>query len=169
MNLDEFKRQVLPFKNKLFRFSYRIVGTRPEAEDVVQEVFIKLWKTREELTKYRNLEAWAMTLTRNLSIDKIRSKHRKNNEIGESLHLASSNTTPYKMTEFSDTIKHIQNFINDLPEKQKMVIQLRDLQGYTYQEIADILSISMSQVKVNLFRARTTVKTKLKNQESYGA
>lgn len=157
-----------PLKNKLYRFSLRYVKNPMEAEDVVQEVFIKVWKKRVEVAAYENLEAWCMTLTRNLSIDKLRSKHRRTTEIPEGMTLVDRASTPYQSASYQDTLNRVKQLLAKLPDKQRMVMQLRDIEEMTYQEIADTLSISMEQVKVNLYRARKSVREQLKNTESYG-
>ena len=169
MSLEDFTHLILPIKNKLFRFSLRIVGNSAEAEDVVQEVFIKVWKKRSDLANYSNVEAWCMTLTKNLSIDKIRSKHRRADSFKEGFDIPTSRAeNPYHQTAYNDTFDRVQKLLGELPEKQRMVMQLRDIEGLAYQEIADALDISLQQVKVNLFRARQQIRAKLVNTESYG-
>ena len=168
MSLKEFTSKVIPIKDQLYRFSLRIVGNVAEAEDVVQEVLIKLWSKQSELAKYNNLEAWCMKMTKNLSIDKLRSKHRRVSAFQEGFDLADSHVDPHRQTEINDSMNHIQKLMQDLPEKQRMVMELRDIEGLNYKEIAELLDISLNQVKVNLFRARQTMRTKLINQQSYG-
>lgn len=168
MSLDVLKNKVLPLKNKLFRFALRIVENRLEAEDVVQEVFIKMWKQGNELDKVKNVEAWCMKITKNLAIDKLRSKHRKTQEIEEKQGLSTNLLTPYQAAATKDVFHQIKKLIQQLPEKQKLVMQLRDIEGMSYQEISDILSIPLSQVKVNLFRARKQIRIKFIKSESYG-
>ena len=166
--LEEFQTQVLPIKDKLYRFSHRIVGDSAEAQDVVQEVFIKMWHKRAEMAQYANVEAWCMRMTKNLSIDKLRSKHRKMVSLDATYNMETSTTTPDKAAEMSDTVNQIHQMMEALPPKQKMVMQLRDIEGMTYQEIADALEINVNQVKVNLFRARKTIREQLLKAESYG-
>ncbi len=168
MRIQDFKSLMTPLQNKLYRFSLRIVGNTAEAEDVVQEVLIKMWKKRTELSAYKNLEAWCMTLTRNLSIDKLRSKHRRTSELQDGLQVVDKSVTPFQHAAYQDTLERVRRLMAELPEKQRMVMQLRDIEGMTYQEIAEALSISMEQVKVNLFRARKQIRAKLINSESYG-
>ena len=168
MIIEDYKKLVLPIKNKLFRFSLRIVGNVAEAEDVVQEVFIKVWKKRNELESFKNLEAWCMTLTKNLSIDKLRSKHRRVDAIQDNFDMPSQSISPYQATVSNDTISRISKMISLLPEKQRMVMQLRDIEGMSYKEISEILDITLDQVKINLFRARKAVRSQLLNSESYG-
>ena len=168
MIIEDYKKLVLPIKNKLFRFSLRIVGNVAEAEDVVQEVFIKVWNKRNEIESFNNLEAWCMTLTKNLSIDKLRSKHRRVDALPDSYDMPSQSVSPYQATVANDTISRIEKMMTALPEKQRMVMQLRDIEGMSYKEIAEILKITLDQVKINLFRARKDIRSQLLNSESYG-
>ncbi len=168
MIIEDYKKLILPIKDKLFRFSLRIVGNPAEAEDVVQEVFIKVWNKRSEVESYKNIEAWCMTLTKNLSIDKLRSKHRRVNALSDTYNMPSESASPYQVTATNDTLGRIQKMMDALPEKQRMVMQLRDIEGMSYKEIAEILSITLDQVKINLFRARKSIRAQLLNSESYG-
>jgi len=159
--MDQFGELIKPFKDKMFRFALRMVGSTDVAEDVVQEVFIKLWKKRDYIDQIKNLEAWCMQLTRNLSIDKLRSKHRRTEDLDGHYELQDKGRNPEEKTISSDIYTKIRTMIQALPEKQKMVIQLRDIEGYSYQEIADTLELPLNQVKVNLFRARNTIKKQI--------
>jgi RNA polymerase sigma-70 factor (ECF subfamily) len=152
------------YKDKLFRFSLKIVGNRFDAEDVLQELLIKVWKKREHFEELENKEAWCMTVVRNLSIDKIRK--RKNNyadDISEHYAISDSAPTPDKATEVKESLSIVMLLLNELPEAQKEIIHLRDIEGYTYREISEITEMSEDQVKVNLFRARQKFKEKIKN------
>lgn len=168
MLLEEYKKMVLPFQNKLYRFALRLLGTSAEAEDVVQEVFIKAWDRREQLMEYQNVEGWCMKVTKNLSLDMLKSKHRKFQLNKSEQDVSTTALTPDRQVEVADSYAQVHRVIASLPEKQKLVIQLRDIEGYSYQEIADMMEISLSQVKVNLFRARDKVRKELLKTESYG-
>ena len=168
MHLENFKKLILPLKQKLFRFSLRIVGNGEEAEDVVQEVFIKMWKKREEWEQYQNIEAWCMQMTKNLSIDKLRSKHAHTSVISPQMRLVANESRPDQQTETRDLVSQISQLMENLPEKQKMVVRLRDIEELSYQEIADHLDLSLTQVKVYLHRARQSLKSQLININNYG-
>jgi RNA polymerase sigma factor (sigma-70 family) len=169
MNLEAFQNRVLPSKNKLFRFAFKFLGNEEEAKDVVQEVLIRVWNGREQMDEVQNWEAWCMRITRNLSLDRIRSLTRKQTQpIEESFHVQSASLTPHESTEIDESMKRISELISSLPEKQRQVIHLRDVEGYSYNEICDIMEIDMSQVKVNLFRARNSVREKLVKINAYG-
>lgn len=168
MTIKDFTRRVIPIKDRLFRFAMRMVDNAAEAEDVVQEVLIKLWNKREELPAIDNLEAWSIRLTRNLSVDKLRSKHHKTETLKEGYDAVSDAYTPQQLVETKDAMDKIHSMMQALPEKQRMVMQLRDIEEMSYAEIAEILEIPMNQVKVNLFRARQQMKAQLSKKEHYG-
>jgi RNA polymerase sigma factor (sigma-70 family) len=160
-----FEKLIYHIKDKLFRFALRITGNKPEAEDVVQEVFLKIWDKREEMSTMLNQEAWCMTLTKNLAFDKIKSKHRKTDDIEEAFNLHDSKTNVYQAVETSDTMAIIKQIMTQLPDNQRLVMHLRDIEDMTYEEIAVSLEMPMSQVKVNLHRARQKVREQLLNLE----
>ena len=170
MSLEAFKTRVLPVKNKLYRFAYRLLGDDSEAQDVVQEVLIKVWDRREQMDELENMEAWCMRITRNLSYDKLKSRTRRRTETLDKGYDISSpaENSPDRRTEQKDMMRMIRKFMNDLPEKQRHVMQLRDVEGYSYKEISEILDMDLSQVKVNLFRARKKIRENLVNMTAYG-
>jgi RNA polymerase sigma-70 factor (ECF subfamily) len=169
MNLEAFQNRVLPVKNKLFRFANRFLNNEEEAKDVVQEVFIRVWNGREQMDEVQNWEAWCMRITRNLSLDRIRSMTRKQTQpIESSFNVHHDALTPHESTEARESMQRITELIAGLPEKQRQIIHLRDVEGYSYNEICDILELDMNQVKVNLFRARNAVREKLMKINDYG-
>ena len=166
MVLEEFTYRVLPVKDKLYRFALRFLRNEDEAQDVVQEVLIKAWHQRDEL---HNTEAWCMRLTRNLSLNKLKSGHHRRTEaLAEDDRYASNAASPYAQTETQDTMAHVRELLQHLPVKQQQVLELRDVEGYSYQEISDVLEMDLNQVKVNLFRARQTLRKQLINRNAYG-
>jgi len=169
MNFEAFQNRVLPVKNKLFRFALRLVGSEEEAKDVVQEVFIKVWHGRERMEEIVNMEAWCMRITKNLSLDRIRSNNRRHTQpIEEGFDIRHEALTPHESTELHESMQRINQLMAALPDKQRQVMHLRDVEGYSYNEICDILELDMNQVKVNLFRARNAVREKLTKVNAYG-
>lgn len=156
-------------KNKLFRFALRFLGSEEEAKDIVQEVFIRVWNGREQMQEVQNWEAWCMRITKNLSLDRIRSLSRKQTQpLEETFDVRHDALTPHESTEMRESMNRINQLIGALPEKQRQVIHLRDIEGYSYNEICEILELDMNQVKVNLFRARNAVREKLVKVNAYG-
>ena len=168
MSLEAFESRVLPVKDKLYRFTLRILKNEDEAKDVVQETMIKVWNKRDEMHTYENIEAWCMRVAHNLSLDKLKAKHKRSVNLDSAYELHSNNQSPYSSAEQSDTMQAVYNYINKLPEIQKQVLKLRDVEGFSYLEISDILSLNINTVKVNLFRARKYVREQLVNVNAYG-
>ncbi len=169
MDLDAFQNRVLPAKNKLFRFALRFLGNEEEAKDIVQEVFIRVWNSRDQMEEVQNWEAWCMRITKNLSLDRIRTLAKKQTQpIEKSYQVRHEALTPHESTEIGESMQKITQMIASLPEKQRQVIHLRDVEGYSYQEICEILELDMNQVKVNLFRARNSVRERMTKIDAYG-
>ena len=148
---------------KLYRFALALTKRTDEAEDVVQEVGMKLWERRSELVEVRSFEAYAMSATRNRSLDYNRSPRSRTDELKETLD-ATHEQTPYKSLEQADMVAFIRQLIERLPEQQQTIIRLRDIEGYELDEIAEILGMNDSTVRVNLSRARQKIREELLKQ-----
>lgn len=168
MTIDEFKNNVMIHKDKLFRFALGIVKDKAVAQDVVQEVFIKVWDTREKYAHVTNWGAWCMRLVKHKAIDKLRSKHNRVSDIDKHYDLKDKAISPYRSTEINDTMSWLEKLMEKLPETQRTVLKLRDIEELKYKEIADVLEISIDQVKVNLFRARKKMKLLVLQNSDYG-
>jgi len=162
MQIAKFSEMLSPYKDKMFRYAYNIVGSKFAAEDVVQEAMIKIWKKKEQFAEIENKEAWCVTITRNLAIDKVRAaKKKRANNIDEYHHISDSGPSPDLQLEQKDALSRVELLLNELPPQHKEIVVLRDVEGHTYQEIADILDVSVDLVKVNLHRARKSLRSKL--------
>ena len=150
----------------------RITLDSAEAEDVVQETMIKVWNKREDWHNIDSMEALCMTICRNLAIDKTRRMANNNQSLdddsGPEHADRSYNANPEEQTMQHDRLQIVRDLINKLPEKQRTAVQLRDFEGMSYKEIAEVMGITEEQVKVNIFRARQTIKKKFIETESYG-
>ena len=168
--MTTFRTDILPLKDALYRLALRITMNREEAEDVVQETLIKLWNRREQWDTIENMEAFAITICRNLSLDHLKSKENQHFSLDDTDSLPSEistvfkspSPTPFDYAVNQDNIALVHQIIVSLPEKQRSCIQLRDIEGKTYKEIAEILSISEEQVKVSIFRARQAIRERFK-------
>lgn len=156
----DFQRDILPLKNIIYRTALRITLNREEAEDIVQDCLVKIWKQTQEGMVIQNLESYAITMSRNLSLDRKQLAQNRVISLVEETHdtIDVHQATPDQQLINSESISLIEQIVNRLPEKQRTVMHLRDVENKTYKEIADILSISESDVKVTLFRARKQVK-----------
>ncbi|MET6997193.1 RNA polymerase sigma factor [Chitinophaga defluvii] len=170
MSLELFLSEVVPVRQKLYRFAFRLLGNEEDAKDIIQDALLKVWHQQERMAELQNLEAWCMRIVRNLALDKIKSKkYRQADELDKAGELpALHQQSPHTVAEQQDTMKRVHAVINALPEKYRSIIQLRDMEGCSYQEIAEILDIDLNEVKVNLHRARKTVREKLQNMHVYG-
>ena len=165
-----FRNDVLPMKNELFRLALRITLDRAEAEDVVQDTLIKVWDKRDSWTNIDNIEAFAMTVCRNLALDRTRSRANNNVSLDiEGTQEPMTQTTPYDRMVQQDNLRMVGQIVDSLPEKQRSCIQLRDFEGKAYKEIAAVLDITEEQVKVNIFRARQTIKQQFLKMNSFHA
>ena len=169
MEKISFRNDVLPLKNILYRLALRITLNNAEAEDIVQDTLIKVWDKREQWNEIDSIEAFSLTICRNLALDRIK-RQEYHNESLEDANVESSahSDSPYEQTLRNNRLELVKKMIDALPEKQRSCMQLRDIEGKTYREIAEVLQISEEQVKVNIFRARKTVKERFKKIDDYG-
>lgn len=163
-----FRDDILPLKDKLFRLALRITFDRAEAEDVVQDTMIRVWNKREEWTQFGSIEAYCLTVAKNLAIDRSQKKEAQNVELTPEMEEESEISEPYDQLVNNERMSIIHRLINELPEKQRLIMQLRDIEGESYKEIAKILNLTEEQVKVNLFRARQKVKQRYLEIDEYG-
>ena len=157
-----FRDDILPLKDKLFRLALRITFDRAEAEDVVQDTMIRVW------TQFGSIEAYCLTVAKNLAIDRSQKKEAQNVELTPEMEEESEISGPYDQLVNNERMSIIHRLINELPEKQRLIMQLRDIEGESYKEIAKILNLTEEQVKVNLFRARQKVKQRYLEIDEYG-
>ena len=158
----------MPLKDKLFRLALRITYDRAEAEDVVQDTMIRVWNKREEWTQFGSIEAYCLTVAKNLAMDRSQKKEAQNVELTPEMEEESEISGPYDQLVNNERMSIIHRLINELPEKQRLIMQLRDIEGESYKEIAKILNLTEEQVKVNLFRARQKVKQRYLEIDEYG-
>ena len=167
MQQTEFLNTVLPFKDKVFRLAKRLLVSTDEAEDATQELYLKLWTNKNKLGDYKNVEAFAMTMTKNYCLDQLKSKRSNNLTLVHS-NYKDNNISLQRSIEVNDSVSKVHKFIEKLPEKQKLIIQLRDIENYDYDEIGKILDLQPTAVRVALSRARKTIREQLIKQHNYG-
>ncbi len=171
MKTISFRNDVLPLKNLLYRLALRITLNPAEAEDAVQETMMKVWKRRDSWNEIDNIEAFCVTTCRNLSLDMTRRNGRQEVSLDSVATEPTDDgnaTNPEEQTVRRDSVALVRRIMDSLPEKQRSTMQLRDIEGKSYKEIAALLGISEEQVKVNIFRARQAVKQQFKKTDHYG-
>lgn len=161
MTPETFASDVLPLKNKLFRYAKSILENGEEAKDVVQETLMKVWEKKNELGHYNSLEAYCMTVTRNFALGRFRHRGHKFSGLEMLGEVPEPGFSSHQAVEWKDTFGKIEEIVARLPLKQKEVFQLRDIEEFSYQEICDITGYDLNDVKVSIFRARKMIKEKL--------
>lgn len=164
MQVKEFNILVSRLKDKMYRIAYRVVKNEEEAQDVVQDTLVKIWKIREKLADIENVDAYCMMITRNIGIDKIRNRKMDTTDISEQYDLQSSAPDPERLSIVRDELRIVKAIIQELPENHRTVLELRDIEGHSYKEIAEMTGYNLDKVKVYLHRARLKLKEQLNIQ-----
>lgn len=170
MKKISFSSDVLPMKDILYRLALRITLSREEAEDIVQDTLIKVWNRRDSWDAIESMEAFALTICRNLALDRMRLHDNRNASLDDESQgeRPDSASNPLERTVQREKVAIVKSLVDNLPEKQRSCMQLRDFEGKSYKEIAGVLGITEDQVKVNIFRARQTIKQQFLEYDNYG-
>ena len=157
MELETFKSTVLPLRDKLLKYSVKLTDDGADAEDIVQEAFLKLWYIRDRLDGYQSVEALSVQVVKNLCMDTLRSK-RMDRMPENSESILADTVTPEQLLEQHDAVAIIGRLIQQLPTLQQCIIRMKDVEGYELSEIAQITGTQIESVRVNLSRARKKVR-----------
>ena len=166
MDEKEFEITVLSFREKLFRIALRYMQNTDDAEDAVQDVVLKLWKMNSKLAKYDSIEALAMTMLRNRCIDLLR-KENKLSDLSV-VHIQKNSTSDERRIEARSEVEILHRVMQGLPEMQRAVLHLREIEQYEFEEIAEVLGIEVNAIRVNLSRARKKMRDELLKHRNYG-
>ena len=167
MQQNEFITIVSPFKDKLFRLAKRLLVSNEEAEDATQEVLVKLWIRNETLIELKSIEAMAMTMTKNYCLDQLKAKRSNNMTIVHNNYTSNEASLQQKLEDV-DSLNWVEKIINALPEQQKLIIQMRDIEQYEFEQIAKILDMNEATIRVALSRARKTIREIMTKTHNYG-
>ena len=167
MRSSEFKLLVMPYSERIFRMAFRLMGNREEAEDVVQEVYLKLWGLRGELNNYNSIEALTIRITRNLCLDGLRRRKVNQEAIrNEKAKGDEYSDTPAENLERKEEAEVIHSLIEALPEPQRSLVHLRHIEGKEYEEIAGMVNMNVNAIRVSISRARKQMREMLEKQYS---
>ena len=166
MKTSDFKDLILPIQQKIFRLSRRLLVSTDAAEDATQEVLIKLWKKKNDFNKINNVEAFAMTITKNHCLDQLKLKANQNLKLVHS-NYDSHDADPHEQLEARQEWNRVEALMKELPENQRMILHLREIEGYEYDKICEIMNMKPTAVRVALSRARKTLVQELSKQKDY--
>lgn len=167
MKQHTFISKMNPVQDKMYRLARRLLVSKESAEDAVQEVMLKLWSRKSKLATYDNLEAFAMTVTKNYCLDQLKLKQNNNLRIVHSNYEDGNQSAQHKL-EVQDDLNWVQKIIEALPEQQRLLIQLRDVEQYEYAEIAKMTEMQETAIRVALSRARKKIKEEMLKKHRYG-
>ncbi len=167
MDQKTFITLVTPFKDKIYRVAKRLLISEDEAQDATQEVLIRLWTRRDQMKKYRSVEAFAMTITKNYCYDLLKAKRSNNLRIVHNNYEDHSRNTG-RQIEVANEVEWVYTLMKDLPEQQRLILQLRDIEQFDNSEIAAMLEMNETAVRVALSRARKTIREALIKKQNYG-
>ena len=157
MDQEQFKQVVVPLRKRLMLYSRSFLDNSEDAEDIVQEVLMKLWYMRSELDKYDCVPALAVQMTKHLCLNRIKVIQRKTEDL-EQLLLVSDMPSPFTQLEQKDEVTHLMKIIDRLPELQQTILRMKHIDGFEIDEIAGITGSTQEAVRMNLSRARKKVK-----------
>lgn len=168
MDANDFKRRFLPYHQKLYRVAFRLMGNAQDAEDMVQETYLKLWKKREELPpNIENMEAYCVTLTKNLCFDALRTaRPEEDNRPPEELNIAGESNL-MREVELKDEVSQVKRIISTLPHQQRQVIVMRDVRECSMEEIEQATGLSSVNIRVLLSRTRKKIREQFNAIRNY--
>jgi len=167
MKETTFLNIIDPIKDKMYRMSLRLLTSKEAAEDATQEVILKLWDLKEKIKHYANIEAFAMIVTKNYCLDQLKLKNNNNLRIVHQNYESNSSSLQSEI-ETNDEMEWLGRIVATLPEQQQMIFQLRDVEQYDYDEIAKIMEMNPTAIRVALSRARKAIRENLIRKHNYG-
>ena len=159
MDANDFKRKFLPYHRKLYRTAFHLMGNAQDAEDMVQEAYLKLWKRRDELpTDIANLEAYCVTLVKHVCHDALRLAHlEEDGRSPEELPIIGNTNVAHEV-ELKDEAHQVMTLIGQLPDQQRQIMQMRDVEDLPYEEIEKATGLTSVNIRVLLSRARKKIR-----------
>ena len=144
-------------KGPVYALAMSVLGERHGAEDIMQEVFLKLWYMRGELDYYNNVMALSVQITKHLCLNRMKVRERTEGEAGEQFFICDA-STPYTQLEQKDSLEHVMRLINKLPGLQQTILRMKHVDGFEVEEIAGLTGSTPEAVRMNLSRARKRVR-----------
>jgi RNA polymerase sigma-70 factor (ECF subfamily) len=169
MTPEEFRKIILPEGRRLYALAFRYLNNREEAEDMVQEVMMKLWAGRNEQSHYASPAAWCTTVTRNSCIDTLRKRKRiRLEELSDAILTPETDPGLLNSSDNLEAVKVISGIVNRMKEPYRSAVILRDMEGYSYEETAEIMQTSINALRTVISRARKNIREEMERIYSYG-
>ena len=157
-----FKQLLLPLYPRLQRMALRLLGNAEDAEDMVQEVYMKLWSKRDALPDVQDVEAYCVTLMKNMCIDRLRMAEVEKEDVDEVPTMLAATDDVEAQVERHDAVEQVKRIIGTLPEHQQQVITLRDMEDCSFEEIVEQTGLTAVNIRMLLSRARRTIRERYK-------
>jgi RNA polymerase sigma-70 factor (ECF subfamily) len=157
MEQEQFKKEVLPLRGQLLGYAQRLLDDKNDAEDIIQEVFLKLWYMRKELPQYNSVSALSVKITKHLCLNRLKTNQRQQDDLDE-LDLTDKSLSPDYQLEQKDQVEQVLRIIDQLPDLQQTILRMKHLEGFEIEEIAEITGSNVEAVRMNLSRARKKVR-----------
>jgi len=167
MEIEDFNSKFLPAGDKLYRFALTLLQNKEEAKDAMQEVFLKLWSRREDLDGIENHESYAMKIMKNLCLDRLKFFKNKRMIEVEEKQMTADNFTPFTAVSFNNLKDLMIKLFSVLPEQQRIIIHMRDIEHCSFEEIQEVTGLSLNAIRVNLSRARQNVRSSYMKLKAY--
>ena len=168
MHQKTFLDLIEPLKPALFGFAFRMLRNREDAKDAIQELLLKLWNNRKKLETNGNIKTYCYTALYHDCIDRLRRRNRMQISGAEEMAEVADPLRIDLDFEKSEMIRQIRIAMDELPYKQKVIMELRDFQGFDYDEIAGMMEMTVNAVRVTVARSRATISEKMKEEINYG-
>ncbi len=159
--MSDFKDIWIPLADRLYRVAFYMLESEADAEDAVQELYVKLWTGRDRLNDVRNPLAYGVMVLKNICIDRIRRNSVLKSE-PLSCESGPEESPPDERLTMRDTLQHLISEMEKLPENQVKVLKMRALEGLEYEEISRLTGLSEVHIRVLVSKARKTLKEKIK-------
>ena len=170
MDLQAFKQYILPVQARLFRLAQMFLRNREEAEDATQDVLLRLWTNRQKLGTYHSVEALAVQMTKNECLDRIKSHSRQKTTYDADIAMINADEiSPYVQVELTDSVSLVRRLMNELPDQQKLILHLREVEEYSFEEIEQVTGLSNANIRVILSRARQKLRENYLKNNDYEA
>jgi len=157
MEQAQFKQEVLPLREQLVVYAERLLENKSDAEDIIQDVFFKLWHMRDKLGNYISIYALSVTITKHLCLNRLKVNQRELEDLN-GLVLIDKNLSPDGLLEQKDNVAYVMRIIDQLPESQRAILRMKHIDELEINEIAALTGSAPEAIRMNLSRARKKVK-----------